>query len=209
VRGAWAAATAGILLALSASPSAHRLDEYLQAARVSLEHARVMLEIDLMPGATIAEAIIDHLDRDGDRKISPLEADSYGQDVLRDIVLELDGRPVALTMADIGVSSLDELRHGIGMIQLRASGDVDPRISMRRELHFKNNHQPGTSVYLVNALLPSDPGIKVVAQIRDAKQREARIQYSISPRWPKHLYWPVLGAAALFLVFRRSKSIDR
>ena len=47
----FAAATAGLLLVLSASPSAHRLDEYLQAARVALAHTRVELEIDLTPGA--------------------------------------------------------------------------------------------------------------------------------------------------------------
>ena len=54
----FAAATAGLLLVLSASPSAHRLDEYLQAARLSLAHTRVELEIDLTPGASVADGII-------------------------------------------------------------------------------------------------------------------------------------------------------
>ena len=55
-------------------------------------------------------------------------------------------------------------------------------------------------MYLVNALIPSDRGISVVGQTRDAKQRDVRIEYSVSPQWPEYLYWPVLGVAALFFV---------
>lgn len=203
--GSGVAATAGIVLVMSAAPSAHRLDEYLQAARVSLERTRVALEVDLTPGAAVADGIIALIDRDGDSRISPLEAKSYGQDVLKDMVLELDGRPVALTLSHVEVPPLDEMRHGLGTIQLRASGDVESRMSLRRQLHFQNNHQAGSSVYLVNALMPGDPGISVVGQTRDAKQRDVRIEYSVSPGWPTYLYWPVLGAVALFVVFRHSR----
>jgi hypothetical protein len=210
VRDAFAAATTGLLLVLSASPSAHRLDEYLQAARVSLAHTRVALEIDLTPGASVADAIIALVDRDGDKRISPLEAERYGREVLADVVLELDGRAISLTLDHVEAPSLEEMRHGLGTIQLRASGDVEARITRRRELHFQNNHQPGSSVYLVNALIPRDPGISVVEQTRDAKQRDVRIEYSVRPHWPKYVYWPVLAVVALFFVFRRSsRSVDQ
>jgi hypothetical protein len=204
VRGTFAA-TAACLLTMSASPLAHRLDEYLQAARVSLARARVTLEVDLTPGAAVADGIIVLIDRDGDKRISPLEAERYGRDVLAEVVFELDGRPIALTLDHVEVPSLDEMRHGMGAIQMRASGDVEPRLSLRRQLHFQNNHQAGSSVYLVNALLPTDEGISVVEQIRDTKQRDVRIEYRVSPWWPKYLYWPVLGAVALFFVFRRPR----
>ena len=186
-------ATAGLLLVLSASPSAHRLDEYLQAARVSLAHTRVELEIDLTPGASVADGIISLIDRDGDKRISPLEAERYGREVLAEVVLELDGRPIALTLNHVEAPPLEEMRHGLGAIQVRASGDVEPRMSFRRELRFQNNHHAASSVYLVNALIPTDPGISVVSQMRDAKQRDARIEYSVRPQWPKYVYWPVLG----------------
>jgi hypothetical protein len=208
MRGTFAVAAAS-LLAMSASPSAHRLDEYLQAARVSLEHTRVALEVDLTPGANVADGIIALIDRDGDSKISPLEAESYGRDVLGDIVLELDGRPVALTLSHVEVPSIDDMRHGLGAIQLRAGGSVEDGWNRRRELHFRNNHEAGSSVYLVNALIPGDANVRVIGQTRDAKQRDVRIEYSISPQWPRHLYWPVLSTAALFFVFRRSSKISR
>jgi hypothetical protein len=208
VRG-YAAAVAGLLLVLSASPSAHRLDEYLQAARVSLAHTRVDLEIDLTPGASVADGIISLIDRDGDKRVSPEEAAQYGRDVLADVVLEIDGRPIALTLNHVEAPPLEEMRHGLGTIQVRASADVERRMSFRRELHFQNNHHAASSVYLVNALIPTDPGISVVSQTRDATQRGARIEYSVRPQWPKYVYWPLLGVAALFFVFRRrSRSLD-
>ena len=201
------AATAGLVVVMSTSPSAHRLDEYLQAARVSLAHTRVSLEIDLTPGASVADDIIALIERDGDKTISPLEAEQYGRDVLADVVLELDGRAISLTLDHVEAPSLEEMRHGLGTIQLRASGDVEARMRFRRQLHFQNNHQPASSVYLVNALIPSDPGISVVEQTRDAKQRDVRIEYSLTPQWPKYVYWPVLGMAALFFIFRRSSQM--
>jgi hypothetical protein len=193
VRPGFGVAIAGFVVVLSASPSAHRLDEYLQAARISLAPTRVELEIDLTPGASVADGIISLIDRDGDKRISPEEAAQYGRDVLADVVLELDGRAIALTLNHVEAPPLEEMRHGLGAIQLRASGDVESRMSFRRELHFQNNHHAASSVYLVNALIPSDPGISVVSQTRDATQRDARIEYSMRPQWPKYVYWPLLG----------------
>lgn len=203
-------ATAGVLLTMSASASAHRLDEYLQAARVSLERTHVALEVDLTPGASVADGIIALIDRDGDQRISPREAESYGRDVLTDVVLELDGRPVALTLSHVEVPPIDEMRHGMGAIQMRASGDVAPHMGLRRELHFQNNHHVGSSVYLVNALIPSDRGIGVVGQTRDATQRDVRIEYSVSPQWARYLYWPIVGLVVggwWFMRARRSTNL--
>jgi len=76
-------------------------------------------------------------------------------------------------------------------------------------VRFRNNHHAGSSVYLVNALMPSDRGIEVAGQSRDTQQRDVRIEYIVSPQWPKYLYWPVLGVAALLFVFRRSSKINR
>lgn len=205
-------ATAGAVLLTTVSPSAHRLDEYLQAARVSLERTQVTLEVDLTPGASVADGIIALIDRDGDSKVSPIEARSYGQDVLGDVVLDLDGRAVELTLAHVEVPSIDEIRHGVATIQLRAVGGVEQRMSRRRHLRVRNNHHAGSSVYLVNAMIPSDAGISVLGQTRDAKQRDVRIDYDIRPRWPKYVYWPVVGAVAMFFVFRRarpSRSVDQ
>ena len=166
------------------------------------------LEIDLTPGASVADSIIALIDRDGDNTITPSEAERYGRAVIADIVLELDGQPVALTLDRVEAPPLEEIRHGLGAIQVRARGDIEPRMAFRRELHFQNNHHAASSVYLVNALMPSDRGISVVSQTRDTKQRDARIEYSVTPQWPKYVYWPVLGlvVGGWWFVKSRAKS---
>ena len=190
-----AAATAGLFILTSASPSAHRLDEYLQATRVSLERSQVLLEIDLTPGSSVAEGIIRLIDRDGDSSITPLEAESYGRSVLSDVLVDLDDRRISMTLAHVEVPSTDEMRHGMGTIQVRAAGDVEQAALWRRQrqLHLRNNHHAASSVYLVNALMPGDAGVSVISQTRDRTQREARIEYRVSPQWPKYVYWPVIG----------------
>jgi hypothetical protein len=192
-----AAATAGIVMALAASPSTHRLDEYLQATRVAFGRARVDLEIDLTPGASIADKIIGLIDRNADGRITEAEAETYGRGVLTDVLLNVDGDRIDLTLDRVEVPSTAEMRHGIGTIQVRASGDVAPRMSFTRQLHFQNNHHAESSVYLVNALVPADSGIGVVSQTRDTKQRNVRIDYTVTPNWPKYLYWPLLALLAV------------
>src|SRR5258707_6047731 len=51
-------------IALGSRASAHRRDEYLQAARIAVEPGRVDLELDLTPGITVADTMIGDIDRD-------------------------------------------------------------------------------------------------------------------------------------------------
>ena len=196
------------MLAIPAESAAHRLDEYLQAARVSLARDRITLEVDLTPGANIASAIVTLLDRDGDNTISAIEAGAYGQVVLADLVVELDGRPVTVTLTRVEAPPIDDMRDGVGTIQLRAVGHVEAVAAGRRSLYFRNNHQPAASVYLVNALIPEDGDVGVVAQSRDPRQQGVRVEYNVGPRWPAQLLWLVLGAAGLstLVVLRRARN---
>ena len=52
---------------LSHAHTTHRLDEYLQAARIDLQRAAVCVTLELTPGAAVAESVIRTIDRDGDR----------------------------------------------------------------------------------------------------------------------------------------------
>jgi hypothetical protein len=186
-----------LVLAIPAESAAHRLDEYLQAARVSLEGDRVTLEIDLTPGVNIAAAIVTLLDRNGDGTISTIEAEAYGKRVLSDVVLALDGCPIAMTLTRVEIPAPGDISDGLGTIQLHAVGQVESLAAGRRQLYFRNNHQPVASTYLVNALLPQDGDVGVVIQARDPRQQTVRVEYEVGPRWPAQLLWLVLGAAGL------------
>src|SRR5262245_2022622 len=71
------ALSAAIALAAGTTASAHRLDEYLQAARIDLQADRVTVDLDLTPGASLAESVIAAIDRDQDGVASRDELNAY------------------------------------------------------------------------------------------------------------------------------------
>ena len=97
-----AAVTSALVLATSIGADAHRLDEYLQAARVSVASTGIVVHLDLTPGVSLASDVIATLDRDGDGRTSPLEAEAYGRVVLGDVSARLDGAPLGLSAATGG-----------------------------------------------------------------------------------------------------------
>lgn len=196
-----------LVLALPASSWAHRLDEYLQASRVSLARDQVALEIDLTPGASIAARVVALVDRDGDGRISPLEAEAYGRAVVRDARLEVDGHAVPLTLTRAEASSIEEMREGLGSIRLVAVGSLGQAGGAgHHQLHLRNDHHPESSVYLVNALVPRTRDVVVTAQVRDTHQRDFHLDYDVRPAWSARLMWLTLGLSGLgvLIVMRRS-----
>jgi len=187
-----------VLLAVCGEVSGHQLDEYLQAARVSIARDRVTLDVDLTPGVTIARAIVETLDANADNVIVPSEAGAYGRAVLSDIMVTFDGHPVVMALTQIEVPAIDEMRHGMGTIHLRAVGGIEARAG-RHRLDVVNGHRRDTSVYLVNALVPDDGGIDIVAQWRDAHQREFHLEAAVRPRWAM-LPWFAMGGGGALVV---------
>ena len=182
----FATTTAGVAL-LSVGGQSHNLDEYLQAARLSLVRDRVALELDLTPGVAVAPGIIAVIDRDADAAISSEEARAYGQTVMSEVRLSLDGHAVDVRLDRVEIPSAADLRAGVGTIAIRAGGSVDRLGNGRHSLQFRNDHRPGGAAYLINALAPDDPAIRVISQTRDPIQREGRIDYQIrsvsAARW--------------------------
>ena len=78
---------------------------------------------------------------------------------------------------------------GIGMIRLRGEATMAAVSAGPHQVVYLNTHRPETSVYLANALVPSDPHIQIVDQRRDVAQRGLTLDYrvasdaSISPTW--------------------------
>jgi hypothetical protein len=196
-----------IALLWPATAMAHRLDEYLQAARVSLERTGVLVELDLTPGANVASTIVPLIDRDGDGAISPGEIEAYGRAVLAELSVSLDGNAVSLTLMSIDAPTIGEMTEGMGTIRLRATGVADTW-SGTRNLLVENRHLPAASVYMINALLPDDPGIAVVSQNRNGSQSSARIEYRVEERGTQLTSLAIggLSLAALFIFRQRAQS---
>jgi hypothetical protein len=167
---------AAILLLLPASAFAHRLDEYLQATILSVDASQVEGSMRLVPGVAVSSAVIAGIDTNGDGNLSADERQAYAQHVLRDLSLSIDGRPLTLHLVSASYPSLDQMRQGVGEIQLEFTAGT-PRGGANRRLVFENHHQSKISVYLVNCLVPGDKDIRITAQNRNVNQSVYQLDF--------------------------------
>lgn len=178
-----ARATLTALLAYAIIPctaDAHRLDEYLQATRISIERDRVVAEINLTPGAAVADDVFAAIDGDRNEKISPIEGAAYADHVVRSLSLDIDGELHSLALDTYSIPSLADMRRGEGVIRLRATARPPAASSGRHRLSFANTHRSDISVYLINALIPTDDRIRITGQSRDMLQHEFKMDYAVS-----------------------------
>jgi hypothetical protein len=191
------AALVATVLGLASPAAAHRLDEYLQATKVAVDADRVVLEIDLTPGANIARRIVALIDTDGDRRVSDDEEARYARDVLASLRMTVDDGVVETRLTAQHFPTVEEMAAGTGTIRVRAEGRAPLSIGRHRFAYVNSNAVEG-SVYLVNALVPADPRVALGPPRRDALQRGLAFDYEVSPRasWVR-TGW-LIGATALF-----------
>jgi hypothetical protein len=200
--------TFALLISLTASrpAGAHRLDDYLQATLVGIAANRVNLEIDLTPGVSIAEQVTGWIDTNRDGQLSQVEGLAYANDVLRSVALTVDHRPVPLTIRDVQVPAVDAIFGGVGTIRLFASAVLPETIHGRHEISVVNRHRPEVSVYLANALVPSDSRIEILTQQRDRDQHSLTVGYDIETNAAlRRISWVsgALGLLGMAVVIRR------
>ena len=181
-----------VLLAPSVA-AAHRLDEYLQAARVAVSMDAVVVEIDLTPGVSVARALASRVDRDTDGAISPMEANAYARAVVADLDLSVNGHEVRLTLTSVEAPTIGEMLDGVGTIRLTTRADVASETLAGTTIRFSNRHAPGESVYLVNALTPTDRTLVLERQSRDAQQRTIDLDYAVQPGRAAAWGWSAVG----------------
>jgi len=185
-----AAFAALAIVALGASASAHRLDEYLQATRIAIEPTRVVIDLDLTPGVAVAGVVLPEIDRDRDGSISTGEAQAYVARVLRDVTVTIDGAPLAMSARASTFPAMQALRTGVGTIQLRLAAAVPTLKPGAHRLALRNDHLPAVSAYLANALVPASDLVDVTNQRRDYNQRALDIDYVL--REKPRTWWDLI-----------------
>jgi hypothetical protein len=173
------AAIALVFVALPLPVWGHALDAYLQAAIFSVHKDRIDLSMRLVPGIAILPQIMKNVDTDGDGAISPAEARAYAMRLSQELIIEIDGHRMSPHLVSAMASAPILFRDGLGDIRADFQIDVQPRPGDRR-LRFVNRHQSRISVYLVNAEVPRDTEIKLVAQQRSADQSTYELAYAQS-----------------------------
>jgi hypothetical protein len=158
-----------MLFVLQREAKAHRLNEYLQSATISLGQDSIRLHLHLIAGSDIAYKVIKDIDPNGDGFISETEQQAYAHLVLQGLSLNIDERPALIRLTHWAFPLEDEIKKGIGDIQLHLVAALVPA-NVTHHLIFENHHQQAISVYLVNCLVPADTGISVTRQSRNYNQ---------------------------------------
>jgi hypothetical protein len=184
------------LLGLIARPAvAHRLDEYLQATILSIEPGTVQATLRMVPGVAVASAVITHMDTNHDGALSMEEQHRYALEVLADLRLSEDGRPLDLHLTSAIFPSIESVKLGTGEIRLAFSADL-PSPRGEHQLKFENHHQESISVYLVNSLVPQDRRLHLTEQVRNPNQSTYRVTLTEAGTVPIRGHaWSGLGGA--------------
>jgi hypothetical protein len=170
------AAAALLLLSAPIRADAHRLDEYLQAATLEVETDRMQLHLRLVPGVLVWRSIQPTIDTNRDGAVSRAELRAYAERFRRDLSLRVDGEQLTLRLLEWHAADAMALEEGLGTIEIRFAADV-PRRSGPRTLVFENRHAPALAAYLVNALVPQDPAVRIKSQHRNERQSRYRLDY--------------------------------
>ena len=198
-----------MILAGVAVVSAHRRDEYLQAARLALDPGRVQIELDLTPGIAVADAILVTIDGNRDGTLSAWEQDAYGRLVMGALDVEVDGTRLPVQLSASSFPALEAMRRGEGTIRLQLAAMLPPMSVGSHHLLFRNRHLMNRSVYLANALVPGNDRVAVAGQRRDGNQSELTIDYVLraapatsTPAW-------LLGSIGAAMVLAIARTVRR
>jgi hypothetical protein len=167
------------VVSAGAGLSAHRRDQYLQAARLAIDPGVVQIELDLTPGIEVADAVLADIDRDADRTISAAEARAYSERVLGAIALDVDGTPLGVELVDSDCPAVDSVRQGGGTTRIRAAARMPRLADGLHHLRYRNTYRSDIGVYLANVLVPASDRVTVAAQRRDVDQREIVVDYRL------------------------------
>jgi hypothetical protein len=191
--------TSALAAAAGMRASAHRLDEYLQAARLAIDPDRVQIELDLTPGISVAAAVLSDADANRDGVVSPAEVDACARHVLEALAIDVDGVALSPRLIARTFPSMDAIRNGEGTIRLRIAADAGSLAAGAHHLHYRNGYRSDIGIYLANALVPVNDRVTVTDQRRDIDQRELRVDFVLSgdPRKPSSTAQASSLAAAL------------
>src|SRR5215213_4079648 len=170
-----------LLLGLLAPPMAalaHPLDVYLQASYITVAPAQIVVELDLSPGVLVAPQILPQLDPDGDQQISDADGQAYVDAMLRNVVLHVDGQPLALAVTKIGMPSYLNIQAGYGTIRIFTLATLAAGLTGTHQLSYTNNFAPTGSAYQVNAFVDKGVAITLDKQNRDSIQQRMTLDYA-------------------------------
>jgi len=173
------AAAACLILAMQTSAFSHEVDEYVQAALISIERDHLDVQLRLVPGADVFSQVFAAIDTDGNGVVSDAEKQAYAQTVRRDLTFSVNGKRVTAEIVTIQFPTVDLMKEGIGEIALGFRVPV-ARPGAHQQFVLENHHQRAISAYLVNCLKPRDTSLHIVSQHRSPDQARYELDYEVA-----------------------------
>jgi hypothetical protein len=173
------AVAAVLSLVLQAPAFAHEVDEYVQAALISLERDHLDVQLRLVAGAEVFARLFASIDINRDGAVSEAEKQTYAHAVVRDLAFTLNGQRAAAEIVSIAFPPVDLMKEGVGEIQLALRVPVS-KSGPHQKLVIENHHQPAISAYLMNSLKPRDASLRIVTQRRSADQSRYELDYEVT-----------------------------
>lgn len=130
----------------------------------------------LIPGILVSSSVIAAIDSNGDGVLSRGEQQAYAERVLSDVSITIDGKILPPKLVAWSFPEPAQMRAGIGEIHVDYTMDL-PYGGPNRTLILANHHLSRTSVYLMNALVPQDRNLRILAQKRNERQSIYELDY--------------------------------
>lgn len=172
------------LLAFPMVALAHPLDVYLQATYITVAPTQIVVELDLSPGVLVAPQVLPLLDPNGDQQIADAEGQAYVDAMLRNVVLQVDGKPLALAVTKIDMPPYLTIQAGYGTIRVFTTAMLGNGMTGAHQIDYKNNYAPTGSAYQVNSFVDKGVAITLGKQNRDSIQQSMTMGYVIGNAVP-------------------------
>jgi nickel/cobalt transporter (NicO) family protein len=200
-----------LLLGLLAPPVAalaHPADVYLQATYITVAPTQIVVELDLSPGVLVAPQVLPLLDTDGDQQISDTEGQAYVDAMLRNVVLQVDGKPLALAVTKIDMPAYLNIQAGYGTIRIFTLATLAAGMAGTHQIAYTNNFAPTGSAYQVNAFVDTGVAIRLGKQNRDSIQQSMTMDYAIGSAAPGAAVPPATVATSMTAATTGTASLD-
>ncbi|HZQ08162.1 MAG TPA: hypothetical protein VFD70_16380 [Anaerolineae bacterium] len=163
---------------------AHPLDVYLQATYITVAPSEIIVELDLSPGVLVAPNVLPQLDTNTDQQISDSESQAYADTILHNIALQVDGKPLALSITKIDMPEYLTIQAGYGTIRIFTTAALPNTINGIHTIYYKNSYAPTGSAYQVNTFVEQSAPITLGKQIRDSIQQSITVDYTLGAPAP-------------------------
>jgi hypothetical protein len=130
-----------LFLFAAGSLAAHPHSNVDQQALLSIGLDHASLSIRIVPSDNEGGAILNHIDKNGDGAVSQAEAKRFGQDVVSDVQLAIDGAEVAIGRLTVLIPESTAIVSGTGMIEINAEARYNRLQSKAHQIEFSISYE--------------------------------------------------------------------